>query len=257
MMSLTASALALVFGSAAAADIDFSSASDADAQAYFMTRMGCTMKLDGSIVTGTSKGDALGAPTCPKVEGGLGSIDAACNAKIAALKASGITTADFIKTFEITEESVKNLGTRAKGYDAWQPDKANRKWGQWVDPEHPMCGNSTGPFAVAAVACGTITSTMAHCGPKYTKYDESKYDNYKGGKDKMVPGLYQLCGPHQTTVCEDTIYDTAGVLFFVICGASLVIIFFQCSLMGLYDVLFSSKPEAGDGGAASKATNQP
>lgn len=195
------------------------------------------------------------------VEGGLGSSallqTATCGNAIVALQNSGITTADNIKTFEITEKSVKTLGTRAKGYDAWQPDYANRKWGQWVDPEHPMCGNSTGPFAVAAVACGTITSTMAHCGPKYTKYDESKYDNYKGGKDKMVPGLYQLCGPHQTTVCEDTIYDTAGVLFFVICGASLVIIFFQCSLMGLYDVLFSSKPEAGDGGAASKATNQP
>lgn len=252
MMSLTASALALVFGSAAAATID---------QAYFGTRMACTMKLDGSIVTGTSKGDAFGAPTCPMVEGGLGSSallqTATCGNAIVALQNSGITTADNIKTFEITEKSVKTLGTRAKGYDAWQPDYANRKWGQWVDPEHPMCGNSTGPFAAAAVACGTITSTMAACGPKYTKYDESKYDNYKGGKDKMVAGLYQLCGPHQTTACEDTIYDTAGVLFFVICGASLVIIFFQCSLMGLYDVLFSSKPEAGDGGAASKATNQP
>jgi len=257
MMSLTASALALVFGSAAAANID---------QAYFGTRMACTMALDGSIVTGTSKGDAFGAPTCPMVQGGLvaGATallnSANCAATILALQAS-VTTADHIKTFEITEDSVKTLGTRAEGYEAnnyaWQPDYANRKWGRWVDPEHPVCGNSTGPFAAAAVACGTITEKMAVCGPKYTKYDESKYDNYKGGKDKMVPGLYQLCGPHQTTVCEDTIYDTAGVLFVVICGASLVIIFFQCSLMGLYDVLFSSKPEAGDGGAASKATNQP
>jgi len=249
MISLTASALALVFGSAAAINIT---------EDYFGKRMACTMKLDGSLVTGTSKGDGQGAPDCPEVETLLegSSSTAACGAMVTALRNSGVTEADsYIKTFEITEDSIKNLGTRSAGYESWQPaGHSDYKWGRWVDPEHPMCGHSN--FTDAAVACGTITSTMASCGPKYTKYDESKLDDYKGGKDHTVKGLYQLCGPHQTTACEDTMDDPAGALFVLLCGAALIIIFFQCSLMGLYDLLCSSKPEAGDG-ASAKATNQP
>ena len=246
-MMYTATAFALMFGTASGAVTSNTE--------YFQKIAPCKMKLDGTMVIGTSGGDGLGSPTCP-VTDHTAPDGNACATAVNNLAADWHDGKERIKTFEITEASVQTLGTRSKGYTTWQPDLDNRGWGKWVDPESPICGDALA--MQAAESCGIVTSTMKVCGPKYVKYDEAKMTIYKGGADvDESEAIYQLCGPHQKVACEDSIYDTAIVLFFLICGAALVIIFFQCSLMGLYDLLFGGKADVGDGASAPGATNQP
>lgn len=129
-----------------------------------------------------------------------------------------------------------------------------------------------------AVACGIITADE-ECGPAPCKGEAAKVGDPCCAS---VPG-YQtlgqtasgqlevtkitagdlcrdarkgsLCGPwhsssgydkgdENTGLCEETIFDVPIVLFVAICAVALVIIFFQCSLMGLYDLLSSSKEES-------------
>lgn len=255
-MMYSATALALMIGTASGA-----TTSNAD---YFTKRMACTMKIDGEMVTGKSP-DKGGVTGCPEVATLMGTkLTPNCTAAVAALDASDINfyKKEVTQTYEITEASVQSVGTRSKGYTTWQPAYTTRKWGRWVDPESPICGDALA--MQAAVMCGLISTSMTACGPKYVKYDEALMTQYEGSVGKPAgkttggfTSMYQLCGPHQKVACEDSIYDTAIVLFFLICGAALVIIFFQCSLMGLYDLLFGGKADVGDGASAPGATNQP
>eukprot|EP01047_Picozoa_sp_COSAG01_P034210 COSAG01_NODE_2559_length_7453_cov_37.838183_4_plen_278_part_00 len=74
----------------------------------------------------------------------------------------------------------------------------------------------------------------------------------KKGDLCIVDGKGSLCGPWQSTagydkgdentgLCEETIFDIPILLFVAICAVALIIIFFQCAIMGLFDLICVKK----------------
>eukprot|EP01047_Picozoa_sp_COSAG01_P078635 COSAG01_NODE_14606_length_1433_cov_2.414543_2_plen_177_part_00 len=138
--------------------------------------------------------------------------------------------------------------------------------------EKPGVCHKTKGWLAEAVACG-ILNGAEKCAPAPCQGDAAKVGEPccgetvgwtrldKAGDEYMLSTAGELCrdtrkgslcGPTQSTagydegdentgLCAETIFDIPIVLFFVICIVALVIIFFQCSLMGLFDLLCVSK----------------
>jgi hypothetical protein len=80
----------------------------------------------------------------------------------------------------------------------------------------------------------------------------ASYITVRIGDMCRMGGKGSLCGPWQSTqgydkgdensgLCEESIFDIPILLFFAICAVALVIIFFQCSIMGVFDLLCVKK----------------
>jgi len=157
--------------------------------------------------------------------------------------------------------------------DTQQPGGTKRGYGQWIDPESQICSKThthnmgppvvhtehEGRLGMVFNKCFGLNNKILPCGPHSTGTSAALTGTMGDDHDCMGAGCtvaqiaakqavkYSLCGVHQIHQCEDTIYDTAFVLFLVICCTSLIIIFFQCSLMGLYDLLVNNKGSAAAG----------
>jgi hypothetical protein len=101
----------------------------------------------------------------------------------------------------------------------------------------------------------TLTADMTLTKPNeemVIKVGSSTYTTVRIGDMCRMGGKGSLCGPWQSTqgydkgdensgLCEESIFDIPILLFFAICAVALVIIFFQCSIMGVFDLLCVKK----------------
>ena len=227
--------------------------------------------------------------------------NAQCTAAVAALGSFTEPQGNQDTPFRIVAIS-ETVGDSNENFQTWS------RLGSWADANQPGCTSAAASaIRTAARACGAITEqeAAAGCAPSACKGDALKVGDAcctTSAGDTITAGgvtytaatgdhCFQggsLCGPWQTVttgfatkneesdgvagLCEQSIFDKAGLLFIAIIGASacpgcahstrhrhqtelapstvavcacaacaMCIIFFQCAVMGLYDLLTPNK----------------